>query len=107
MKIPIIFSGNKNNNKNNNKTQIIILELLKYLSKENYYYFINNLFILEYFLEFLHIKSYNTTRICQTNAGMIFKLIILKKRNKKKILTGDFSGNINKIRKNNLNKIKK
>jgi hypothetical protein len=88
----LYLAGAKNDNKNNNKIQIIILELLKHFPGKDYYYFINNLFISEYFLKLLYTKGYGTIRICWTNTGIISKLIILKKIKKNKIFYKELFG---------------
>lgn len=67
--------------KDGNKTQVVAFDLLECFPGKNYYCFIDNLFVLEWFLEFLHTKDYGATGMYRTNAGVIMELLNLKKQN--------------------------
>jgi hypothetical protein len=60
----------------------VVFSLLERLPGKRYYYFMDNLFISERFLEFLCKQKYSATGIYRTNSRVITELIDLKKSNK-------------------------
>jgi hypothetical protein len=80
VKILVDLGGSKKESKKGNKTQVVVFVLLERLSGKRYYYFIDNLFVSERFLEFFRSQGYNTTRTCRTNTRVISELIDLKQK---------------------------